>query len=252
MAQDRPLALVTGGTKRLGAAIAAALAGAGYDLALHYRSDAAFEPDLAEAVARSGAHAEIFQADFADRDSRADTVAAVCEAFARPPTLLVNSASLFGTDRLETTDVEALTQHFLVNAAAPALLSKAFAAHLGGGEGSIVNILDQRLMQPNADNFAYTLSKFALAGMTETLSRSLAPKIRVNAVAPGLTIPTDAYTPSAMAALGEAMPLGRLPTPTDVAEAAVYLARASSVTGQTLFVDGGARHRYFVTDFDRL
>ncbi|MGB3722042.1 MAG: SDR family oxidoreductase, partial [Pacificimonas sp.] len=99
---------------------------------------------------------------------------------------------------------------------------------------------------------AYTLSKYALAGLTEILARSLAPRIRVNAVAPGLTLPTDAYTDDMMAAARGSMPLGLLPEPGDIAEAAAYLAGAKAVTGQTIHVDAGARHVSFSADFDKI
>ncbi|MGB7406230.1 MAG: SDR family oxidoreductase [Pacificimonas sp.] len=245
----RPLALVTGGTQRLGAAIAGRLATAGYDLALHYNSQAELDPALAATIERSGVNAARYQADLGEPGS----AAVLFDAIAKPVSVLVNSASLFGRDTLTDTDQLALANHFAVNAGAPALLSQQFAARLPEGEmGTIVNMLDQRLAQPHGDNFAYTVSKFALAGLTELLARTLAPRIRVNAVAPGLTIPTEDYRDDDMARATASMPLARLPSPEEVADAVAWLVGAESVTGQTIAVDGGARHVSFRADFDRL
>ena len=251
--EPRPLALVTGGTVRLGAAIAARLAGEGYDLALHYRTSAEPAGDLVKAIEASGVQHRLFQADLTEAEAAPQLFAAVASRFGRPPRLLVNSASRFGGDGLADTSQQALQQHYLVNAAAPALLCQQFAAHLPEEQtGAVVNLLDQRLKQPNADNFAYTLSKYALAGLTEVLARTLAPRIRVNAVAPGLTIPTQAYDKDRLRRVRDAMPLGALPSPAEVADAVAWLAAAEAVTGETIYVDAGARHRSFERDFDKL
>jgi pteridine reductase len=113
----------------------------------------------------------------------------------------------------------------------------------------VVNIVDQRIKQPNGDQLSYTMSKQALAAATETLARVLAPQVRVNAVAPGLTLPTADYRPAQMVVLEDAMPLKRLPEPDDVADAVLWLAQARATTGQTLFVDGGAAMKSFERDF---
>ena len=129
-------------------------------------------------------------------------------------------------------------------------LCTALARHLGEGETAVVvNILDQRIRHPAGDQLSYTISKLALAGATEALARALAPKVRVNAVAPGLVIPTEDYLPSQMEALRQAMPLQRLPEPDDIADAVLWLAGADVVTGQTIFVDGGASLKGFERDF---
>ena len=242
-----PLALVTGGCRRLGAAIAARLARAGYVLALHGHQDATPEPALAEVLGEWRG----FVADFADADAAEHLFASVCEAFGRAPDLLVNSASLFGQDRLATVTAADLHAHHAVNCAAPVLLTRAFAA--AGGEGrAIVDILDQRIAHPHGDQLAYTLSKLALAGLTGIAARELAPGVRVNAVAPGLTIATQDYREDQVARLAAAMPLARLSTPADIAEAVLFLATTPGVTGQTLFVDGGAHLVPFERDFMHL
>jgi len=244
-----PLALVTGGCRRLGASIAARLACAGYALALHGHHDATPDAEFAEALVDVEWHG--FVADFAAPDAAEQLWAGVAARFGRAPDLLVNSASLFGQDRLDTVTAADLATHHAVNCAVPALLTRCFAA--AGGEGrAIVNILDQRICRPHGDQLAYTLSKLALAGLTQIAARDLAPRIRVNAVAPGLTLATDDYAPEQVARLAAAMPLARLSTPADIAEAVLFLAETPGVTGQVVFVDGGAHHVTYPRDFMHL
>lgn len=249
-----PLALVTGGHRRLGAQIAMHLASAGYELAIHGRNDVVPHPFLAARLAETGVAWEGFLADFLVPGEAEALVPAVIAHFGRAPDLLVNSASMFGPDRIETVTQADLADHFAVNAAAPVLLTQAFAraARPAGANASIVNLLDQRLAQPHGDQLAYSLGKYALDGFTSIAARELAPGIRVNAVAPGLTLATDDYSPAQLEALTGQMPLGHFPASEDVAEAVLYLARAGSITGQTLYVDAGAHMRSFSRDFMHL
>lgn len=242
------LALVTGGCRRLGAAIAGRLAERGHALALHASADCAPDEELRARLETAGVDWQGFTADLADEAQLAGLIAAVADHFGASPTLLVNNAALFDEDRPETVERETLMRHYAVNCAAPAILARHFAAAAPAG-ASIVNILDQRIAQPHGDQFSYALSKLALAGQTEILARELAPDIRVNAVAPGLTIPTRAYRDRQLETLAARMPLERLPRPEEVADAVAWLAEAESVTGQTIFVDGGAHLRSFARDF---
>lgn len=242
------LALVTGGCRRLGAAITARLADEGYALALHASADPAPEPALADALTGRDWHG--FAADLGNEDAAQALFAQVAAHFGRAPDLLVNNAAMFGDDRLETATMASLVDHYRVNCAAPALLARAMAA--AGGEGAIVNILDQRIAAPHGDQLAYSLSKIALAGLTQILARELAPRIRVNGVAPGLTIPTAAYDEAKLARATAAMPLERLPDPAAIADAVAWLAAADAVTGQVIFVDGGAHMRAWPRDFVNL
>ncbi|PCD01648.1 short-chain dehydrogenase [Sphingomonas spermidinifaciens] len=249
---ERPLALVTGSCRRLGAHIAAALGEAGYDLALHASSRAEPERWLADRLTIAGATFMALPCDLGDLAAAEHLVPRVAASFGRVPVLLVNNASRFAADEQGLPGGDALVDHFRVNAAAPVLLAKALAQMLGEGEGAVVNILDQRIAHPPADQLAYTLSKQALAEATRTLARVLAPRVRVNAVAPGLTIPTQDYGDAQLARLTATMPLRRLSQPEDVAAAVVYLAGARASTGQTLFVDGGAGLHDFARDFVHL
>ncbi len=241
------LALVTGGHRRLGAAISARLAVDGWTLAIHGANDA--EPDVA-LTATLTAHATRWQgfvADLADAAAVDRLIPQVCEAFGTAPTLLVNNAARFGEDDATSADAASLAAYHAVNAAAPVALALALARL--GGTGAIVDIVDQRVRNPVADQLSYSLSKAALASATRTLAVALAPRFRVNAVAPGLTLPTPDYASGQMARIAAAMPLARLATPADIADAVVFLAGAASVTGQTLFVDGGASLKSFDRDF---
>lgn len=250
MSAPRPLALVTGGMHRIGAVIAARLADAGYDLALHCRTDNHPDAALVEAIGHSGGTWRGFCADLSQAGSADGLFDAVVARFGRAPTLLVNNASHFGASSASVPDEQQLLDTMMVNLIAPTQLAKRLAAQ--GNAGCIINILDQRVRNPVPDQFDYSLSKQALWQATRTMALSLAPHIRVNAVAPGLTLPTDDYAPGQMERAAAMMPLERLPTPSDIADAVLYLVNAKAVTGQTIFVDGGANLRSFDRDFAQL
>lgn len=251
MSAARPLALVTGGLRRIGAAISAKLAGAGHDLILH--SHLAGEPDaeLAGALAKGGGDWSTIIADL-NEDDVADTLLDHAKArFGRMPDLIVCNASLFEDDDAQTVTAASLDRHFRVNVSAPVLLASRLAAR-HDGPASIVHIVDQRVRNPVADQLSYSLSKMALAESIRLMARALAPKVRVNGVAPGLTLPTPDYDDEQWQALDHAMPLQRLSKAQDIADAVLYLAGAHSVTGQLVFVDGGAHMNSYGRDFVHL
>lgn len=246
----RPLALVTGGCRRLGAAICAALAEGGYDLAIHSSPASAPQEGLRDRLTASGAAWHHLTADLADETAVAGLLPAVEAACGRLPSLLVNNAARFDYDSPETATHAGLIQHYAVNSVAPVLLARTLAASAGPNRPvAIINILDQQIAEPNADQFSYTLSKLALAEATTILARRFAPHARVSAVAPGLTLPTADYDAARLAQAAEGMPLGLLPDPAEIAGAVLWLAGARAVTGQTLFVDGGAHLRQYPRDF---
>lgn len=240
------LALVTGGYRRIGAAIAAGLAREGWTLALHSHHAAAPDGELASALGEWRG----FVADLGEAAQVEALVPAVETAFGAVPTLLVNCASLFEDDDAATADAASLARFHAVNALAPQALALALARR--GGAGAVVNILDQRVRNPVPDQLSYSLSKAALASATRTLAVALAPRWRVNAVAPGLTLPSPAHDAAVMERARALMPLQRLPAPDDIVAAAMYFANAEAVTGQTLFVDGGASLTGFPRDFGNL
>jgi pteridine reductase len=244
------LALVTAGFHRVGAVIAGRLAEQGWTLALHSR--VATEPDaaLAALLRLHNSVWDAFAADLSDGTAVMQLVPQIIAKFGKAPDLIVNNASLFDWDDPASVTPQALAAHMAVNLSAPVLLASSLSVNLTPGDrAAVVNILDQRIRHPGGDQLSYTLSKQALAGATETLARALAPAVRVNAVAPGLVLPTKDYRPAQMAALEALMPLARLPEPDDVADAVIWLAGAEATTGQTLFVDGGASLKSFDRDF---
>ncbi len=244
------LALVTGGVRRLGAYIAAELADAGYALALHGHSDAKPDDGLKKALERNDTHWEGFVADFSDDGAAAGLLGAVGENFGRMPDLLVNNASLFEYDDVSSLNGQSLESHMKINMMAPTMLTTLLARQVPEGErAAVVNIVDQRVRNPNGDQLSYTLSKQALAESVRSLAVACADKLRVNGVAPGLTLETEDYSEDQMDRLATNMPLQRLSSPDDIAAAVRYLAGAGSVTGQILFVDGGAHMKSFDRDF---
>ena len=244
------LALVTAGTRRIGATIAARLASEGWALALHSRKASEPATELAAVLTHQKASWHNFVADFGDESAVMRLLPAIAAHFGTMPDLIVNNASMFEWDNQESVTPHALAAHHAVNVSAPVLLATALAANLPAtGRAVVINVLDQRIRNPGGDQLSYTLSKQALGVATETLARALAPKVRVNAVAPGLTLPTDKYRPAQMVRLAQMMPLERLPDPDEIADAVLWLERAESVTGQTIFVDGGAALKQFDRDF---
>lgn len=251
-AAARPLALVTGSYRRLGAHIAARLGETGYALALHASSQGEPDADLLARLAAAGAPYQCFAAELSDPEVVARLVPRVAAHFGQPVTLLVNNASCFRAEDAAVPGMDALLRHFAVNAAAPFALAAAVAAQVPPEGACVINMLDERIVQPPADQLAYTISKQALAEVTRTLAYALKPGVRVNGVAPGLTMPTADYTPEQVARLARLMPLARLPEPDDIADAVLFLAGARATTGQVLFVDGGANLRRFERDFVHL
>lgn len=249
-----PLALVTGGVKRVGAAIAARLAAAGYALALHGHSDAVPEDRLSGTLEETGCEWFGFQQDFTDEGAAETLIDQVVRHFGRTPDLIVNSASIFGQDDASSIDEKALQEHFRVNSMVPVLLTTALHHRRAetGDRACIIHILDQRIRNPNRDQLSYTLSKQALAGSVRSLAVACADRLRINGVAPGLTLTAGEYGDDQLANITAMMPLARLPDTDDIADAVLYLARADAVTGQILYVDGGANLKGFDRDFVHL
>ncbi|MGH6727991.1 MAG: SDR family oxidoreductase [Pseudolabrys sp.] len=242
-------ALITGAGRRIGAAIARALSGAGYAVVLHANRSRNEAEKLAGEIAAAGGRASVVLADLADGNALRGLIPAAA-AFA-PLTLLVNNASLFDEDAIATLERARFERTLAVNLTAPLLLAQAFAAQAPeGADASIVNIVDQRVLRPTPLFFSYTLSKSALASATATLAQALAPKLRVNAVAPGPTLPSPRQSAEQFARQAAAVPLQRGPSPEDIAAAVVYLAGARSVTGTVIAVDGGQHLSWRTPDSD--
>ena len=238
-------ALVTGAGKRLGRAVALDLARAGWGVVIHYnRSDGAAQAVANEAREAGGASA-LVRAELSDPAERATLIGHAVEAAGAPLSALVNCAAIFEHDTIDTLSEEALQRHISINTLTPSLLAREFAEALPEAErGAVVNFLDFKLANPYPDHFSYTLSKFALSGATDLLARALAPRVRVNAVAPGYVLPAPGQGEEDYKRLHAQTPLEYGPAAEDVAHAVRFLIESPAVTGQTIYVDAGRR---FVT-----
>ncbi len=231
--------LITGGAKRVGAAIARRFAAAGWGVVLHHNASAAEARALAEELPV----AWTIGADLADADAAAALPARAAE-LSGSLAGLVNNASLFEYDTPDAFEPAAFVRHMAVNLLAPALLTRGLAAVLpDGATGAVVNLLDNRLYAPNPDYFTYALSKYGLLGMTEMHTLHFAPRLRVNGVAPGIALVSGEQDDAGFQRAHVNNPLGRGVTPDDIAQAVVYLMEAPAVTGEVIVVDGGQRYR---------
>jgi NAD(P)-dependent dehydrogenase (short-subunit alcohol dehydrogenase family) len=242
------VALITGAARRIGAAIAQGLSRAGYTVMLHAHQSRSEADELASRIKRDGGRATVVPGDLTDAEALRDIVAAA--AAVAPLTLLVNNASLFDEDDVTSMTREGFERTFAVNLTAPLFLAQAFAAQAPRhARSSIVNIVDQRVLRPTPKFFSYALSKASLHAATTTLAQALAP-LRVNAVAPGPTLPSPRQNGAQFAEQAALVPLGHGPSPEDIAAAVVYLAGAESVTGMTIAVDGGQHLSWRTPDAD--
>jgi NAD(P)-dependent dehydrogenase (short-subunit alcohol dehydrogenase family) len=231
--------LVTGAAKRLGRAIALDLARDGWDVAIHYNSSEQDAQDTAAEARKLGRRAALVKADLG-REDETTTIVARGAAEIGPLSALVNSASLFENDDWQSATRQSWDAHMNVNLRAPFVLSQNFARQLpDGADGAIVNLLDQRLFKPTPEFLSYSISREGLHWLTTTLAQALAPRIRVNAVAPGPTLKAARQSPDNFAREQKSTILGHGSDPRDISDAVRYLLGARAVTGQTIVVDGG-------------
>ena len=241
MTIERPVALVTGAARRIGASIARTLHAAGYDLALHCHHSRAELEALAAELERARTDSVLrLQADLAEFDRLPELVARAVGRFGRLDAL-VNNASAFFPTPFGTATPAQWDALFAANARAPFFLAQAAAPHLRAAHGAIVNLADIHAERPLREHAVYGMSKAALLHMTRALALELAPEVRVNAIAPGAILwPEDGKDEAAKAALLARTPLGRTGTPEEIAEAVRWLLRdARYTTGQVLRLDGG-------------
>ena len=236
---DRGTALVTGGARRIGRALAQACAEAGFDVALHVRNPDDDADAAAGEVRSAGRRATLLACDLR-KESAVVALVGEAEAELGPVTLLVNCASVFEEDAFQTLNRASWDLHMETNLRAPLVLSQAFARRLPADrEGLIVNILDQRVWRPTADFFSYSLSKAALWEATRMMALALAPRVRVNGIGPGPTLQSIHQDAEAFAREAASTPMARPVPPAEVAQALRYLIDARSVTGQMIAVDSG-------------
>ena len=239
--------LVTGAAKRLGREIALEFARQGWDIAIHYGRSAAEAKQTLADITALGVKAHAFQADLSIDAQVKELFTAVAKAF---PNLgcIINSASIFEYDRANSQTPlsgKNVLAHMQVNVTAPIILSQMFFEHQKQYHAedeyvpSVIQLLDQKLINPNPDYLSYTLSKSALLSSIEILAVDFAPLLRVVGLAPGITLPSGDQTTEGFTKAHQMTPLGRSSTALDVAKAAVFLADSSAITGTTLYVDGG-------------
>lgn len=249
--QPAATALVTGGARRIGRAIALTLARAGYRVVVHANRSREAADALAAEIAAQGGFAAVARADLARHEEVCGLIPAAADIAGAPLTLLVNNASAFEADEIGTLERARFDETFAINLRAPLFLAEAFARQAPPDAGaSIVNLLDQRVFKPTPRFVSYALSKAALHAATATLAQALAPRLRVNAVAPGPVLPSPRQSEADFARQAATLPLGHGPSPQEIAEAVLYLALAQSVTGQTITVDGGQHLAWRTPDSD--
>jgi NAD(P)-dependent dehydrogenase (short-subunit alcohol dehydrogenase family) len=247
------VALVTGAAKRLGREIALTLARQGWDVAVHCRASRDEAEATAADITALGRRAVVLSADLSDEAACRALLPAAIEALGQVDAV-VNSASTFEYDSAQSFSYAMLEKHLRANTAPAIVLAQALAEHVvgRGASGAVVNLLDQKLWNPNPDFFSYTLSKAALESATTLLALSLAPAVRVVGVAPGLTMTSEWLQGDKFQQLHQLSPLGRSSTPQDVAATVAFALANQSMTGTTLLVDGGQHLQRFERDFSMM
>lgn len=246
---NKKLALVTGGADRLGRAMALYLAARGYDIAVQYSSSAAKAQATVDKIVSMGCSAVALKADFLEPDVVEALVPGAVQALGGPLSILVNNASIFEHDVLDTITPISWDRHIASNLRAPVFLTQAFAAQAPTAtkdergepmaQSLVVNIVDQRVRKLTPEFFSYTIAKSGLWTFTQTAAQALAPNIRVNAIAPGPTLVGARQSSDHFAKQRAGTILGRGANPEDVTQALGYFLDAPAVTGQMLCVDGG-------------
>ena len=234
------VALVTGAGVRVGRALALALAGEGMHVAVHYSASARGAEETVRLARERGASAQAFRADLTRPDSPAALIDDVASHFGALHVLL-NSAAVMMRTPVDDVTVDEWDAMFALNLRAPFFLARAAAARMPADGGAIVNIADLAAFESWPEYIPHGISKAGVVHMTRGLARVLAPRVRVNAVAPGAVLLPDKWGPEAAERLARTTPLGRIGSPDDVVQAVLFLLQADYVTGETVVVDGG-RH----------
>jgi pteridine reductase len=232
-------ALITGSARRIGRACALKLAREGADILIHYNTSKEEAEELARSIRMHGGNAWTIQQDLAEKDSGVRLMEDALKK-TKGVDILVNSASIFPRKNWKDTEIEDFYENFQINALTPFTLSREFAKQKEKGE-CIVNFLDSRIIDNNSSHLAYHISKRALFSLTRILSSELAPKIRVNAIAPGLILPPPGETEEYLKKRIDSNPLKRIGSLEHLTESLSFLIHNTFITGQVLFVDGG-RH----------
>ena len=232
-------ALVTGGARRIGRALALALAEAGFAVAVHHHRSAAEAEALVAEIAGAGGRAVALAADLAD-ESAVKSLVTQARAALGPIGVLVNNASVFENDTVASVSRQGWDAHLAINLRAPFVLSQEFAALLPpDAGGAVVNLLDERVWNLTPYFVSYTVTKTALWTLTRTMALALAPRIRVNGIGPGPTMPSPRQSPEQFLARCRSLPLRRGTSPNEIAAALRFIIAAPAMTGQMIALDGG-------------
>jgi len=244
-----PAALVTGAARRLGRAMALSLADTGHDIALHYAGSAEAAKTTAEEIRAKGVRAELVQADLLDQTAAEALVTRATAALDQPLTVLINNASIFEHDDIDTMSAESWDRHFGSNLRAPMFLTQAFAAQCPKGKrdengepvaaGMVLNMLDQRVHKLTPQFMTYTIAKMGLWAFTRTAAQALAPDIRVNGIGPGPTMQGERQSAEHFADQRAATILGRGSDPQEICRLLQFFLQNPGVTGQMICADGG-------------
>ncbi|MDX2225340.1 MAG: SDR family oxidoreductase [Rhodospirillaceae bacterium] len=231
--------LITGAARRIGRALAEGLARDGWRVAVHVHGSTGDAESTVHAIRAHGGVAEVVEADLSDHRAVANLVPAAAAKLG-PLGALINNASIFERDEIDTVTAATWNSHLDVNLKAPLFLCQSFARQLPAhGSGAIINIVDQRVWNLTPHFVSYTVSKAGLWTLTQTLALALAPRIRVNAIGPGPVLPSPRQNAEQFAAQARATPLGRGATPGEICDAARYILAAPAMTGQMIALDGG-------------
>ncbi len=231
-------ALITGSGLRIGRAIAIKLANAGWNVALHYGTSVSEAEDLAAAIRDMGRKSTALQADLSDTQAVRNLIPQATKEIGNI-SCLINNASLFEPDTLQTVSEDSFQDHLSVNLLAPALLMQALAAQPLEQQGHVINIIDQRVTNLKPGFLSYTLSKSALWTLTQSAAMELAPRIRVNGIGPGPTLANKRQSAAQFKQQCEAVPLQYGPTDSEIADGVLFLVNAPSITGEMILMDGG-------------
>jgi NAD(P)-dependent dehydrogenase (short-subunit alcohol dehydrogenase family) len=242
-ASGRRVALVTGGARRIGRAIVLELARHGWDVGVHGHASMADAEATAQIVRDLGGRAQVLRADLSD-EAQCEALLPALQAGLGRVDAVINNASLFEHDDVASFSVAAMERHWRANTAPAIVLARALHTSLQAGPtretmGCVVNLLDQKLWNPNPDHLSYTLSKAALQSATTLLAQALAPRVRVCGVAPGVTLLSGDMTAAEFERARHMTPLERSSTPEDVARTVRFLLESPAITGTTVLVDGG-------------
>ena len=234
-------AIITGAAKRIGARIAKALGNEGWFVYLHYNSSSREAKKVLHEIKSSGGNGQLIKMDLSHPDCGEQIINQI-DCTAPPVELLINNAAKFEYDDISTVNSISMDQHFFANVRGPMLLSKAFFELITKGQqGCVINVLDNKIFALNPDYLSYTISKAALQCATETLAMAMAPHIRVNGIAPGITLESGGQGDISFRKGQKMSPIGKVSSVEDIIKAVLFIVNTTSINGHIITIDGGQK-----------